>query len=58
MVAKARESGDDKRLKQAAARRRKLELLEKRNAAAPGVLMDPTIRLSLPCAEPLGYYGR
>jgi len=57
MVAKARESGDDKRLKQAAARRKKLAALRQRGEAGAGSALEPGLRLSLPAAEPLGYYG-
>uniref|UniRef100_A0A061R7P7 Abc transporter n=1 Tax=Tetraselmis sp. GSL018 TaxID=582737 RepID=A0A061R7P7_9CHLO len=80
MASKARESGDDKRLKQAAARRRKLEermglehsakggrfklnrdMAGLHNSArlgsAEAPALDPSVRLELPSAEPLGYHG-
>lgn len=79
MAARARESGDDKKLKQVAARRKKLEervgvehsakggrfklnrdMAGIHNDMRGGVdapTLDPAVRLELPSAEPLGYYG-
>ena len=61
MVAKARESGDDKRLlkKSGCLSAYKLEVFEKLDATDSTVLMyGPYDQLSLPRAEPLGYYRR
>lgn len=57
MINKARESRDDKRLKQAAARKKKLAALDALGGLSSAPAADPTIRLQLPSAEPLGFYG-